>query len=49
MYIVFEGVDCLGKTTQIELLKNEFRDVIFTKEPGGTAVGLTLRELLLKK
>lgn len=48
MYIVFEGVDCLGKTTQIELLKNEFRDVIFTKEPGGTAVGLTLRELLLK-
>jgi dTMP kinase len=49
MYILFEGVDTSGKTTQIELLKKEYPDAIFTKEPGGTKVGLELRSLLLDK
>jgi len=49
MYIVFEGVDTSGKTTQIELLKSTFPTAIYTKEPGGTAIGLELRSLLLDK
>jgi len=49
MYIVFEGVDTSGKTTQIELLKKSYPDAVYTKEPGGTSVGLELRSLLLDK
>jgi len=49
MYIVFEGVDTSGKTTQIELLKNIYPDAVYTKEPGGTSIGLELRSLLLDK
>ena len=48
MYIVFEGVDTSGKTTQINLLKKRYKDAIITKEPGGTSVGVKIRELLLK-
>ena len=47
MYILFEGVDGCGKTTQIELLKQNIPDVIVTKEPGGTKFGAYARELLL--
>ena len=43
MYIIFEGIDTCGKTTQIELLATEFKDVIVTKEPNSTI----LREILL--
>jgi len=49
MYIVFEGVDTSGKTTQIELLKKLYPKAVFTKEPGGTSVGLELRSLLLDR
>ncbi|EAH7187934.1 dTMP kinase [Campylobacter lari] len=48
MYIAFEGVDCVGKSTQIELLKKCFKDVIFTKEPGGSELGVHLRKILLE-
>lgn len=47
MYVVLEGVDTAGKSTQIEILKNKFKDAIFTKEPGGTKLGVKLRELIL--
>jgi len=47
MYIVFEGIDTCGKSTQIELLKDEFKDIIFTKEPGATEFGREAREILL--
>ncbi len=47
MYILFEGIDGCGKSTQIELLKNNFKDAIYTKEPGGTQFGIKARELLL--
>jgi len=47
MYIVFEGIDTSGKSTQIELLKDEFKDIIFTKEPGATEFGKEAREILL--
>lgn len=51
---MFEGVDCVGKSTQIELLKEEFskdkfKNVLFTSEPGATELGRHLRELLLNK
>lgn len=48
MYAVFEGVDGVGKSTQIELLKREFSDAVFTCEPGATPFGEVLREILLE-
>lgn len=49
MLIDIEGIDCAGKTTLINRLKNHYTDgnVIFTREPGGTSLGLQLREILL--
>ena len=49
MYVVFEGIDGVGKSTQIELLKREFKDTVFSFEPGATKLGVHLRELLLEK
>ncbi len=46
MYILFEGIDGCGKSTQIELLKSHLNAVV-TKEPGGTKLGVKLREILL--
>jgi len=47
MYILFEGIDTCGKSTQIELLAKKFNDIIVTKEPGGTKFGIKAREILL--
>jgi len=51
MFISFEGLDGCGKTTQVELLEAflETRDfeVVATREPGGTELGETLREIVL--
>ncbi len=47
MYIIFEGIDTCGKTTQLKLLKEKFKDAIFTKEPGGTKAGEKIRDMLL--
>jgi len=47
MYVLFEGVDTSGKSTQLSLLHHVYPDAIITKEPGGTALGVTLRELIL--
>jgi len=47
MYILFEGIDTCGKSTQIELLAEKFDDIIVTKEPGGTKFGVKAREILL--
>lgn len=53
VFITFEGDDGVGKTTQIELLRDwlsaKGREVLCLHEPGGTAIGEKIRALLLGK
>lgn len=50
-FITFEGLDGVGKSTQLENLAAHLRerglDVLTTREPGGTALGEKLRAVLL--
>jgi dTMP kinase len=50
-FISFEGLDGSGKSTQVEKLARSLRahglQVIVTREPGGTATGEKIREVLL--
>lgn len=50
-FISFEGIDGSGKTTQLRRLENDLRarglDVLATREPGGTPLGIRLRAALL--
>ena len=50
-FITLEGVDGAGKSTHLEFvadwLRRQGHEVIVTREPGGTPLGETLRELLL--
>lgn len=45
-FIVFEGADGTGKSTQAALLANRL-DALLTREPGGTEIGQQLRGILL--
>ncbi len=51
-FISFEGIDGSGKSTQIkkvrELLRNYNKNIIFTREPGGTKESELIRNLILK-
>ncbi len=47
MYVVFEGIDTVGKSTQIARLRERFDDCVLTREPGGTALGKKIRTILL--
>jgi len=47
MYVVFEGIDTTGKSTQVELFEKNFSNILAIKEPGGTKLGEKLREIIL--
>jgi dTMP kinase len=51
VFVTFEGLDGSGTTTQAELLRAHLeeagRDVVGTREPGGTELGEQIRELVL--
>ncbi|QOP45722.1 dTMP kinase [Sulfurimonas paralvinellae] len=47
MYIAIEGIDTAGKSTQIALLSRNYPEAVITKEPGATAIGKEIRELVL--
>ena len=51
-FLTFEGVEGGGKTTQVpllaEALRAQGREVLITREPGGTEVGQALRRILLE-
>jgi dTMP kinase len=55
-FLVLEGIDGCGKTTQLERLRAWLpssglmppgAELVVTREPGGTGLGLALRQLLL--
>jgi dTMP kinase len=51
VFIAFEGGDGAGKSTQVRFLAQSFRDagrqVLVTRQPGGTPLGSRIRDLLL--
>ncbi len=53
MFISFEGIDGVGKSTQLEMLQDYLSQkghtVLRTLEPGGTELGQEIRHLLLHR
>ena len=51
LFITLEGIEGVGKTTQVdyvgEIFRRKGRTVTITREPGGTSVGEAIREILL--
>ncbi len=51
LFVSFEGGDGVGKSTQVRLLRAWFeergREVVATREPGGTPLGLELRAAVM--
>lgn len=53
LFIALDGIDGCGKSTQVKLLADFFEKsgakISVTKEPGGTEVGIILRDILISK
>ncbi len=53
MFITFEGIDGVGKSTQLDLLEKYLislgHEVVRTLEPGGTELGQEIRHMLLHR
>lgn len=53
LFITLEGLDGAGKSTHLAWLERYFRDagrtLVMTREPGGTALGERLREIVLNE
>ena len=53
MFISVEGPDYIGKTTQVAIIKDYYesigKTVTVTREPGGTEVGMKIREILVQE
>jgi dTMP kinase len=51
-FVTFEGIDGTGKTTQLKALESHLRargrSCVITREPGGTPLGDSLRQVLLE-
>ena len=51
IFITFEGLDGCGKSTQLnklaDVLRKQGRDVVVTREPGGTEIGEKVRGVIL--
>ncbi|PLW68911.1 dTMP kinase [Pseudohalioglobus lutimaris] len=52
LFITVEGVEGVGKSTNMRFLEEQLRDrginLVVTREPGGTALGEDIREVLLR-
>jgi dTMP kinase len=53
MFFSFDGIDGVGKTTQIEQfcqwLRSQGREIVTCRDPGGTPLGEAVREVLLQR
>jgi dTMP kinase len=53
MFFSFDGIDGVGKSTQVERfcawLRGKGQEVVTCRDPGSTALGEAVRELLLKR
>ena len=53
IFISIEGPDGSGKSTQIKNIQDFFEgknfEVVFTREPGGTAIGERIRTRIVRK
>ena len=51
MFITFEGCEGVGKSTQLNLLKDYLKETgqeaVFCREPGGTSIGEQIRKVIL--
>lgn len=50
-FIVFEGGDGSGKSTCMQYIRRELGDehIVYVREPGGTSLGESIREILLMR
>lgn len=48
-FIIVSGGEGSGKTSLFTFLKKSYPEAVFTREPGGTPVGVAIRDILLNR